>query len=109
MRQTATSCWWRTSTERAAESHLSQHITKRLGNLPLQQANVKHLQAFVTTTAATGVTRKTLENILQTAFSILHTARMFGHTIPPVKRADLMPPREEALENCGLPKHNTLD
>jgi len=84
------------STVRAAESHLSQHIVKRLGNLPLQQANVKHLQAFVTTTAATGVTRKTLENILQTVFSILRTARMFGHTIPPVKRADLMPPREEA-------------
>jgi len=84
------------STVRAAESHLSQHIIKRLGNLPLQQANVKHLQAFVTTTAATGVTRKTLENILQTVFSILRTARMFGHTIPPVKRADLMLPREEA-------------
>ncbi len=84
------------STVRAAESHLSQHIIKRLGSLPLQQANVKHLQAFVTTTAATGVTRKTLENILQTVFSILRTARMFGHTIPPVKRADLMLPREEA-------------
>jgi len=31
------------STVRAAESHLSQHIVKRLGNLPLQQANVKRL------------------------------------------------------------------
>jgi len=51
------------STVRAAESHLSQHIIKRLGNLALQQANVKHLQAFVTTTAATGVTRKTLAHV----------------------------------------------
>jgi integrase len=51
------------STVRAAESHLSQHIVKRLGNIPLRDMNVKNLQAFVTTTAATGVTRKTLENI----------------------------------------------
>jgi len=90
------------STVRAAESHFSQHIIKRLGNLPLQQANVKHLQAFVTTTAATGVTRKTLENILQAVFSVLRTARMFGHTIPPVKRADLMLPREEAKKRRAL-------
>jgi integrase len=84
------------STVRAAESHLSQHIVKRLGNIPLRDMNVKNLQAFVTTTAATGVTRKTLENILQTVFSILRTARMFGNAMPPVKRADLMLPREEA-------------
>jgi integrase len=84
------------STVRAAESHLSQHIVKRLGNIPLRDTNAKNLQAFVTTTAATGVTRKTLENILQTVFSILRTARMFGNAMPPVKRADLMLPREEA-------------
>ena len=84
------------STVRAAESHLSQHIVKRLGNIPLRDMNAKNLQAFVTTTAATGVARKTLENILQTVFSILRTARMFGKAMPPVKRADLMLPREEA-------------
>lgn len=84
------------STVRAAESHLSQHIVKRLGNLHLQDMNVRNLQAFVTSTAATGVLRKTIENILQTVFSILRTARMFGHNVPPVKCADLMLPREEA-------------
>jgi len=82
------------------ESHLSQHIVKRLGNLHLQDMNVRNLQAFVTSTAATGVTRKTLENILQTVFSILRTARMFGHSVPPVKRADLMLPREEAKKEA---------
>jgi hypothetical protein len=44
--------------------------------------------------------RETLENILQTAFSILRTARMFGHNVPPVKRADLMLPREEAKKEA---------
>lgn len=68
------------STVRAAESHLMHHIEPRLGTLFLQDMTVKTLQAFVTSTAATGVTRKTLENILQTVFSILRTARMFGNS-----------------------------
>lgn len=84
------------STVRAAESHLSSHINKRLGACVLQEMNVRTLQAFVTSTAATGVTRKSLENILQTVFSILRTARSFGSRVPPVRRADLMLPREEA-------------
>ena len=84
------------STVRAAESHLSSHINKRLGPCVLQEMNVRTLQAFVTSTAATGVTRKSLENILQTVFSTLRTARNFGNRVPPVRRADLMLPREEA-------------
>jgi integrase len=84
------------STVRAAESHLSQHIEPRLGGFLLRDMTVKNLQAFVTSTAATGVTRKTLENILQTVFSILRTARMFGNSLPVVKRSDLMLPRDEA-------------
>jgi integrase len=83
------------STVRAAESHLMHHIEPRLGTLFLQDMTVKTLQAFVTSTAATGVTRKTLENILQTVFSILRTARMFGNSLPSVKRSDLMLPRDE--------------
>ncbi len=59
---------------------------------------VKNLQAFVTSTAVTGVTRKTLENILQTVFSILRTARKFGNSLHQVKRSELMLPRNEALE-----------
>ncbi len=84
------------STVRAAESHLAQHIEPRLGSFFLQDMTVRNLQAFVTSTAARGVTRKTLENILQTVFSILRTARMFGNSVPQVKRSDLMLPRSEA-------------
>ena len=82
------------STIRAAESHLARHIEPRLEKFFLQDMTVKNLQAFVTSTAATGVTRKTLENILQTVFSILRTARMFGNSLPQVKRSDLMLPRK---------------
>ena len=84
------------STVRAAESHLKQHILPRLGSLRLQQLNAKTLQAFVTTLAATGITRKSIENILQTVFSILRTARLFGNALPQVKRSDLVLPRAEA-------------
>ena len=86
------------STVRAAESHLAQHIEPRLGSFLLQDMTAKNLQAFVTSTAATGVTRKTLENILQTVFSILRTARMFGNSLPQVKRSDLVLPRNEAMK-----------
>ena len=86
------------STVRAAASHLTQHIEPRMGNLPLEDMTAKNLQAFVTSTAATGVKRKTLENILQTVFSILRTARMFGNSLPQVKRSDLILPRDEATK-----------
>ena len=86
------------STVCAAESHLAQHIEPRLGSFFLQDMTVKNLQAFVTSTAVTGVTRKTLENILQTVFSILRTARKFGNSLHQVKRSELMLPRNEALE-----------
>lgn len=82
------------STKRAAESHLEHHILPRLGQLRLQEMNVKTLQAFVTTLAATGITRKTIENVLQTLFSILRTARAYGNALPQVKRADLTLPAD---------------
>jgi integrase len=84
------------STVRAAESHLKQHILSRLGSLHLSEMNAKRLQAFVTTMAATGVTRKTIENVMQTLFSIIRTARIFGCAVPLVKRSDLVLPRTEA-------------
>jgi integrase len=83
------------STVRAAESHLKQHIFPRLGSLRLQELNAKTLQAFVTTLVATGITRKSSENILQTLFSILRVARLFGNAVPQVKRSDLVLPRAE--------------
>jgi len=90
------------STVRAAESHLARHIEPRLGTLFLQDMTVRTLQAFVTSTAATGVKRKTLENILQTVFSILRTARMFGNSLPQVKRLDLKLPCTEASKEVSF-------
>jgi len=91
------------STVRAAESHLKHHLLPRLSTLRLQEMNVRTLQAFVTSAAATGVTRKTLENILQTVFSILRTARSFGNALPAVKRRDLqLPPAGPAKEAAML-------
>ena len=83
------------STVRAAESHLRQHLLPRLGELRLQELNARTVQAFVTTLAASGITRKTIENVLQTLFSILKTARLFGNAVPLLKRADLVLPRQE--------------
>ena len=62
------------STVRAAESHLKQHIIPHLGTLRLSEFTVKVVQAF-STGLISGRTRKTVENILQTLFSILQTAR----------------------------------
>jgi integrase len=84
------------STVRAAESHLKQHIVPRLGSLHLQELTAKRLQAFVTTLAANGITRKSIENILQSLFSILRIARLFGNAFPQLKRSDLVLPRSEA-------------
>jgi integrase len=74
---------------RAAESHLRRHILPRLGSLPLRDLTLKTLQAFVNSVAATGIRRKTQENILNTVFSILKLARKFGYSLPEVDRSDL--------------------
>jgi integrase len=79
------------STVRAAESHLKQHIIPKLGTLRLCELTVKVVQAF-STSLAFGRTRKTVENVLQTLFSILQTARKFGCAVPAVIRADIVLP-----------------
>ena len=81
------------SSIRASESHLNQHIIPKLGALHLSELNVKTIQAF-STGLATGRTRKTVENILQTMFSILQTARRFGSAVPIVSRGDIVLPSE---------------
>jgi integrase len=79
------------STIRALESHLKQHIIPKLGALRLSEITVKIAQTF-STNLATGRTRKTVENILQTLFSILQTARKFGSAVPVVSRGDIVLP-----------------
>ena len=79
------------STVRAAESHLKQHIIPHLGTLRLSEFTVKVVQAF-STGLIPGRTRKTVENVLQTLFSILQTARRFGSAVRAVSRADIVLP-----------------
>jgi integrase len=79
------------STVRAAESHLKQHIIPHLGTLRLSEFTVKVVQAF-STGLISGRTRKTVENVLQTLFSILQTARRFGSAVRAVSRADIVLP-----------------
>ena len=83
------------STVRAAESHLKQHIIPKVGALRLSEINVRIMQTFSTDLARDGK-RKTVENILQTLFSILQTARKFGSAVPIVSRGDIVLPSERA-------------
>lgn len=61
----------------------------------MSELNVKIVQTF-STILALGRTRKTVENILQTLFSILQTARRFGSAVPAVSRGDIVLPSEGA-------------
>jgi integrase len=83
------------SSIRASESHLKQHIIPKLGALRLSELNVRAIQTF-STNVGLGRTRKTVENILQTLFSILLTARRFGSAVPAVSRADVVLPNDKA-------------
>ena len=67
------------STVRAAESHLRAHIIPILGALRLVEMNPKVIQAFVTSMATSGLSRKTVENVLLTLSSLLRTARAWGY------------------------------
>jgi integrase len=81
------------STVRAAESHLRAHILPRLGALTLIEISPKVVQAFVTSIAMSGLSRKTIENILLTLSSLLRTARAWGYACGTFSLADLTLPR----------------
>ncbi len=81
------------STVRAAESHLRAHIVPQLGVLRLTEVNAKVVQAFVTSSATRGLSRKTVENILLTLSSLLRTARSWGYACGTFSLADLTLPR----------------
>jgi integrase len=63
--------------------------------LRLSELNVRAIQTF-STGLGLGRTRKTVENILQTLFSILLTARRFGSAVPAVSRGDVVLPNDKA-------------
>ena len=82
------------STVRAANSHLRAHIIPKLGAFVLPEVGTKVVQAFVTSLATCGLSRKTVENILLTLSSILSKARAWGYACGSFSLADLTLPRQ---------------
>src|SRR5260370_2444589 len=84
----------KSSTARAAESHLRAHILPKLGSLTLTEINTKIVQAFVAHLATGGRSRKTVENVLLTLSSILRKARAWDYACGSFSLADITLPRE---------------
>ena len=82
------------STVRAVESHFRAHILPKLGSLPLTDITTKAVQSFVAYLASGGRSRKTVENVLLTLSSVLHTARAWDYACGNFKFSDLTLPRE---------------
>jgi len=82
------------STERAAHSHLRNHILPALGDKPLSAVSTHNVQLFVSEMAAKGLSRKSIENVLQTLLSIVKTAKKWHYVHDVFERADLSLPRE---------------
>jgi integrase len=82
------------SSKKAAESHLRKHVIPSLGDCLLTELTAKRLQAFVTALSDGSRTRKTIENILLTLFSILSAGRTWDYTIPKTSLSDLSLPQE---------------
>jgi integrase len=82
----------KSSTARAAESHLRAHILPKLGALTLTEINTKIVQSFVAPTG--GRSRKTVENVLLTLSSILRKARAWDYACGSFSQAEITMPRE---------------
>jgi integrase len=84
----------KSSTTRAAESHLRAHVIPKLGSLPLTEINTKTVQGFVAYLSTGGRSRKTVENVLLTLSSILQVAKSWDYACGSFKLADITMPRE---------------
>src|SRR5215813_5349181 len=84
----------KSSTSRAAESHLRAHILPKLGSLTLTEINTKTVQAFVAYLATGGRSRKTVENVLLTLSSILRKAKAWDYACGSFSLTDITLPRE---------------
>ena len=82
------------STLRAFKSHLRTHIIPRIGELPLTACTAKNVQAFISALAATGLSRKTIDNVIGSLQSMLGTAKRWGYVPFVFARKDLYLPRE---------------
>src|SRR5277367_2479975 len=81
-------------TVRAAKSHLRTHILPAMGDFSLSAITTRNVQAFVSQMAAKGLTRKTIENVLQTVSSLVRTAKAWRYVPEMFDRAALSLPRE---------------
>ena len=111
------------STVRAAESHLRAHIIPILGALRLVEMNPKVIQAFVTSMATSGLSRKTVEMSFSLClpcsapqghgvtlagrsrwrtlhFPVRESRKSSGLSQRP-KQAALSPPRRNRSRQCG--------
>jgi integrase len=84
----------KSSTRRAAGSHLRAHILPKLGSLTLTEINTKIVQGFVAYLATGGRSRKTVENVLLTLSSILHKAKAWDYACGSFSLSDITMPRE---------------
>ena len=81
-------------TVRAAKSHLRTHILPAMGDFSLSAITTRNVQAFVSQMAAKRLTRKTIENVLQTLSSLVKTAKAWRYVPEVFDRAALSLPRE---------------
>jgi integrase len=84
----------KSSTSRAAESHLRAHILPKLGSLALTEINTKAVQTFVAHLATGERSRKTVENVLLTLSSILRKAKAWDCACGSFSLTDITLPRE---------------
>lgn len=82
------------STLRATKSHLRTHILPRIGDLPLTACTVRNVQAFVSSLAVTGLSRKSIENVVTSLHSLLGIARKWGYIPAVFERSALYLPRD---------------
>lgn len=82
------------STLRAIQSHLRTHILPRMGDLMLTACTIRNVQTFVTSLALSGLSRKSIENVITTLHSLLNTAKKWGYVPVVFERSALSLPRE---------------
>ena len=84
------------SSARAVRSHLHCYILPQLGKLHLERCGVENQQTFISRIAETGVSRKTVLNVLGTLSSILSTARNWGYNCQEIDLGKLKLPQRGA-------------
>src|SRR5579859_7500202 len=70
-------------------SHLNVHILPHFGKRGLDEIGVEAQQFFVTKLARTGLSRKTVLNILSTLSSLLERAKCWGYVCSKLEYAQL--------------------